>query len=173
MTIFVQLKEYVGNASKLSQRGPLFSFCFLNVTYKTGWDERVPLSFFFGAVRFFANFSCLKRTPSILLESSLVISGIKRYIRTFDVIPELYCIFVRRRRRSENGSFSRKLPTHISNLRFLSLRYGTDFRRSRLVTLSQNYQARKFCWGFLALCNLYEISSNKGSLQVEKGLCSV
>ena len=40
---FVQLKEYLENASKLVQTVP-FSFCFLlfNVTYKTGRDWKIP-----------------------------------------------------------------------------------------------------------------------------------
>ena len=52
-------------------------------------------------------FFCLQRFPlSISLKSSLVISGVKRYIGTFDVISELYCILLRRRRRFKNRSFS-------------------------------------------------------------------
>ena len=140
---FCSTKRIRGKRIQVIAKGPPFQF----LLFKRNIQNRMrlkgpPFHFFFGAMRFFANFSCLKRTPSILLKSRLVISGIKRHIRTFDVISDLYCIFVRRRRRSENKSFSWKLPTHISNLRFLSLRYGADFRRSRLVTLSQNYQAR-------------------------------
>ena len=43
------------------------------------------------------------------------------------------------RRRSENSSFSWKRPTHISNLRFLSVRYSADLCRSRLVILHVDY----------------------------------
>ena len=35
---FVQLNEYLGNASKLLQRVPSFNFYFINVIYKTGRD---------------------------------------------------------------------------------------------------------------------------------------
>ena len=36
----------------------------------------------------------------------LVISEVKRYIQTFDVLSELYCVLLRRKRRFENRSFS-------------------------------------------------------------------
>ena len=90
---FVQPNEYLGNASKLLQRVPPFSFYFLNVTYKTGS---------FGAVKLLSS----KCPPTILLKSPVVMSRVKRYIRTFDVISKLYCVFVRKRRRSENKNFS-------------------------------------------------------------------
>ena len=48
-----------------------------------------------------------KGPPSILLKSSLVLSGMKCYNRTFDVISELYRVLVKRRRRFKNES-----PTH-------------------------------------------------------------
>ena len=64
-----------------------------------------PFQFLFGAVRFFLKIFPSKVPPSILLKSPFVISGVKRYIRTFDVISELYCAFVRWRRRFENRSF--------------------------------------------------------------------
>ena len=47
-----------------------------------------------------------KGPPPILLKSPLGISELKRYIRTFDVISELYCVLLRRRERFENRSFS-------------------------------------------------------------------
>ena len=93
-----------------------------------------PFNFVFSTATFF-NFSVSKGPPLTLLKSRLVISGIKRYIRTFEVIFEPYCAFVRRERRSENRGFSWKRPTHISNLRFLSLVYGSNFRRCRLLFL--------------------------------------
>ena len=86
-----------------------------------------------------------------------VISWVKRYIRIFDVISELYSVLPRRRRRFEKRSHlgqhaisevwdvtprnkldfqktQRVPPFTISiSLSFLSLRYGADFRRSRLV----------------------------------------
>ena len=62
------------------------------------------------------------KDPSILLKSLLLISEVKRYIRVFDVISELYCVLLRRRRMFGNKSFSRNRPTHIlRTVRFLSL----------------------------------------------------
>ena len=110
---FVQLNEYVGNASKLSQRVPPFSFYFLNAQH-TKPDETKGSSFIFSALRLFLKIFVSKGPPLILLKSPLVISGIKRYIRNFDLIPELYCVFVRRRWRSKNRSF-------------LNLEYSADF----------------------------------------------
>ena len=64
-----------------------------------------------------------------------LISEVKRFIRTFDVISELFCVLLRRRRMFEKiRSFSWKRPTHLSKLRFLSLRYSAYFRRSRSFT---------------------------------------
>ena len=47
-------------------------------------------------------FFFLNVPSSILLKSPLEISGVKRCTRVSDVISELYCVLVRRRRRSEN-----------------------------------------------------------------------
>ena len=105
---FVQLYEYLGNASKVSQRVP--PFCFLlfkrsiqNRTRLNGLAFRLlqPCETFF----FKIFFSVFKGSPSILLKSFLVTSGVKRHIRTLDVIPELYCVSLRMRRRLENRSF--------------------------------------------------------------------
>ena len=41
------------------------------------------------------------------------VPGVKRYIRTFDVISELYWVLLRMRQRFENRSFSWKRPNHI------------------------------------------------------------
>ena len=59
----------------------------------------------------------LKIYPQILFFNTIrnfdVISGIKCYIRIFDVISELYCVLLRWWRRFENRCFSCKRPTHI------------------------------------------------------------
>ena len=74
--------------------GPVPACYFLNVTYKTGRDWRPPFPLF-PALCDFSNFFCLQRVqPLILLKSPFVISWLKRYIRTFDVISELYCVFI-------------------------------------------------------------------------------
>ena len=90
------LKLFKRSLQNRPRRGPSFN-CF----HAVGLDYLIYFFFF-------------KGTPLILLKFPLVISGVKRYIRTFDVISELYCVSVRRRRRFENRSFSSKRPTHIS-----------------------------------------------------------
>ena len=76
--------------------------------------------------------------PQIFFENTFrnfdVISGVKRHIKISEVLSELYCVLLRRRQRLEKRNFSRKRPTHILKTRFLSLRYGAVFRRSRLVS---------------------------------------
>ena len=58
---------------------------------------------------FFRILFCLQRVPrSNLLKSPLVISELKRYVRTFDVISEQYCVLLRRMWRFENKSFPMK-----------------------------------------------------------------
>ena len=89
-----------------------------------------PFSFFSALGIFFISLSP-KGPLSILLEYLLVMPGVKRYIRTFDVISELYCVLIRRRRRFENRSF----PTHILKTALFEPRYSADFGRSRLVFL--------------------------------------
>ena len=75
-----------GNASKLVQRVPFFIYSILNVRCKTC----PPYNFFPYCATIFEKFLSPNGPPLILLEYSLVISGVKRYIRTFDVISELY-----------------------------------------------------------------------------------
>ena len=96
---------------------------------------------------------------SITIWNLDVISWVKRYIRIFDVISESYSILPRRRLRFEKRSHlgqhaisevwdvttrnkldfqkTQRVPpfTISKSLSFLSLRYGADFRRSRLVFL--------------------------------------
>ena len=112
---------------------------------------------FFGTVRFFLKFFCLQRVLFDFIEVPLVISGVKGYIRTFDVISELYCVLIRRRCRFENRSFSRKHLTYISNLRLLSLRYSADFRRSRLVQFNRgtnNFNSLNFLFQWCSRVSL-------------------
>ena len=89
-----------------------------------------------------------------------VLSWVKRYIWIFDVICELYSVLPRRRRSNKKRSHlgqhaisavwdvtprnkldfqkTQGIPhfTISKSLSFLGLRYGADFRRSRLVTSS-------------------------------------
>ena len=55
------------------------------------------LSIFFGVVRLFFDFFVFKGVPVDFNQVPLVISGVKRYIRTSDVLSELYCVFVSRK----------------------------------------------------------------------------
>ena len=100
---FVQLNDYLGAASKLLEKVLPFVFSFSKVAYKT--RIKGTLSFFWHCETFF-DFLSPKSPPSILLKSPLVKSGVKRYIGSFDVISELYCVLLRRMRRFANRSFS-------------------------------------------------------------------
>ena len=60
-----------------------------------------------------------KGPPFDFNEAPLVFSGMKRYIRTFDHISELYSVLVRKRRLFENRSLPWKRPTHFSKNVFL------------------------------------------------------
>ena len=104
---FVHLNEYLGNRSRLSQMVPPFSFYFLSVTYtKPDETKGSPFSIFFGAVRLFFDFFCLQRTTFVFIEVRARNIQVKRYIRTLNVLSEPFCIFVRRRHRSESRSFA-------------------------------------------------------------------
>ena len=98
-----------------------------------------------------------------------VISGVKRYIRIFDVISEVYSVLLRRRLAfvpaaisellkrfpSTEGFlwvnlfcefFMKKRHEHILKiLHFLSLRYSTDFGRSRLVSFKVCFRMKYIC----------------------------
>ena len=83
-----------------------------------------------------------------------VISGVKRYIRIFDVISEVYSVLLRRRRMFEYKCSHLSQPLYpnfwsvfparkvsfgwiffviLKILQFLTLRYSVDFDHSRLV----------------------------------------
>ena len=88
------------------QKAPIYSI--FNVRYKTGRDYRVPLWIFFGTVRlFFEIVSISKGSP----------------FKFFDILQQ-----------SEVSKSPKGPPfTIFKTLRFLSVRYSADFRRSRLV----------------------------------------
>ena len=84
-------------SGNLVQRVPLSFFTFLTLPAKPDDTEGHPFQFF--SALFFENIFCLQRFPrSILLKFPLVKYEVKRYIRTFDVISELYCFLLMRRR---------------------------------------------------------------------------
>ena len=129
-------------------------------------SQRVPSFRFFGTVRLFKivifrlKLGFLSIYLPIIFSKTIrnldVISWVKRYIRIFDVIFELYFVLPRRRRwlkkRSQLGQHgisdvwdvtprnkldfqkTQRVPLlQFQKVSFLSLRYGADFRRSRLV----------------------------------------
>ena len=83
---FVELNEDLGNACTLMQRAPLILY-FLNITYKTGRDKKIPLSIFSGAVRpLFRKLFCLQgATLSIfdILQQPAVSKSSKAHPFTF------------------------------------------------------------------------------------------
>ena len=71
---FVQLNEYLGNASKLSQRDP-FKFLLFKRNMQNRMRLKGPLFNFFGAETFFRKiFLSSKRPPFDFIEVPLVIS---------------------------------------------------------------------------------------------------
>ena len=94
---FVQLNEYLGTASKLLQRARFQFLLFKHNVQNRTRLKGVPLSVFFRNCETFfrKHFLPSKGPPSLLLKSPLVIFGVKRYIRTFDVISEQCFVLVR------------------------------------------------------------------------------
>ena len=96
-----------------------------------------------GQFSVFFYFFFLNVPSSILLKSPLEISGVKRCTRVSDVISELYCVLVRRRRRSENVFHERVfhenvLRTYFKNCAFwtLDIFFQIDNCFSRIFWLS-------------------------------------
>ena len=102
---FDQLKEYLGNASKLSLKVPLLIFLFKRNIQTRMRLKGPPFSVFRRCETFF-DFFVFKVSPFVYIESPLLITGVKRYIQNFDVISELYCVFITRRQRSQNWGSS-------------------------------------------------------------------
>ena len=112
------------------QSVPPFSKSIFIVRYKTGRDYRVPPLSFFGTVRlFFENFFCPQRVPL----SSFLIFCNGMYVNKCRRVPLLHfsalCDFFERKKFFKNLNFF----SNKNLLRIFSLRYGADFRRSRLV----------------------------------------
>ena len=90
-------------------KGSPFNFLIFAANCSFKKHKGSPLfRFFFGIMRFTKFFFSLKLGflniyPQIILFNTFqnfdVISGVKRYIQTFDVIPEVSCVLLRRRRR--------------------------------------------------------------------------
>ena len=118
--IFVQFVQRIpGNRIEVIGKGPPFGLLLFNRNIQNRTRLKGPFSNFFSALKLFRKKMTPKGPPSILLKCPLVISGEKRYIRTFDVISELYCVLLRRRRRFENRRISRKTScAHFKNCAF-------------------------------------------------------
>ena len=93
-------------------KGPLSIFLIFWNIIDVRKSHRVPPFRFFGTMRLFKivifhlTLGFLNTYPPIFFFNSIrnlnVISGVKRYIRIFDVISEVYSVSLRRRRRFEN-----------------------------------------------------------------------
>ena len=102
---FSALSDFFSNFFCL-QRAPSI---FFDILQQTGVSKRVSPFTFFGTRRLFQNshFSSEVRfsqyIPTNIFFNTFrnfdVISGVKRYIRTSDVISEVICVLLRRRRR--------------------------------------------------------------------------
>ena len=111
----------------LSPKGPPFIFYFFNVTYKTGRDQRSPLSIFFGTVRLFFEIflNVPKGSPFWLFYFATECGFINQKGSPFYNFRR-YATFFEKNQKFQD--FSQKNVLH-----FLSFRYSADFRRSRLV----------------------------------------
>ena len=105
---------------KLSQKCTPFIFYFFEETYKTGRAQRVPPLNFFGIVPLcFENFSMSPKVPSF---EFLIFCNIL-YVNKYKIVPR-FTFFDTMRHFSKEKNV----------LRFLSLRYSADFRRSRFIS---------------------------------------
>ena len=106
---FVQLNEYLRSASKIFQRVPFHFLLFKRNIQNRARLKGFPFNYFsvFWHCGFFSNFFVSKASKFFQNYGNLdVKSGVKRYIRIFDVISELYCVILWRTRRFDNRSFS-------------------------------------------------------------------
>ena len=113
----------------LLQRVPLSFFYFFNVTYKTGRASKVPpLDFFRHCATFFRKFFNVPKGSPLWVfwyfaTECLLINPEGSPFLHFSALCDFFW-----KKNFLADYFSKK-----SVLRFLSLRYGADFRRSRLV----------------------------------------
>ena len=115
------------------QRVPSFIFYFLNVTYKTGRASRVPIWIFLSLCDFFSK---IFKSPQKVPPSGFLIFCNGMYVNKSRRVPPLTFFGTIQRffERKKNKKFQDFLQKNV--LRFLSLRYGADFRRSRLVNFN-------------------------------------
>ena len=105
----VQLNEYLGNASNSVQKVPPFFFLLFKRNIQILTRLKGPTFQFRHCATFFERFLSSEGPTSILLKPPLIISRVKHYIRTVDVISELYFVLLSRR-----WSFKKKFFTKTS-----------------------------------------------------------
>ena len=132
----------------LLQRVPPLFFTFSRKHTKPDVPKGSPLWIFFGTVRlFFENFLMSPKGPPF--EFFDILNGM--FVNKSRRVPLLHfsalCDFFWKKIFFKNFNFFSKK----SVLRFLSLRYGADFRRSRLVELSASYCTRLFAIRFVQM----------------------
>ena len=137
-------------------KGPLFNFFDIlehNRCLKIPNFSKVPPFRFFGTI-FHLTLGFLNTHPPIFFFNTIrnlnVISGVKRYIRIFDVISEVYSVSLRRRRFHYFDSYSYKRPFLFGGFRikdsdyyshsffFLHDRLESDEIFVQIVQLNEN-----------------------------------
>ena len=120
-----------GIISELLQRVPPFVYSIFNVRYKILWDYRVPpLIFFRHCATFFRKFLMSPKGPPL----SFLLFCNRMHVWKSKRVPS--STFFGTVRHFPKEKFFSKISVFFQKnvLRFLSLRYSADFRRSRLVT---------------------------------------
>ena len=114
--------------ANFTPKGPPFIFYFFKETYKTGRAQRVPpLDFFRNCATFFRNF--FFGNFFFRKQNGMFVNKSRR-------VPPFTFFGTMRLLLKENFFQKFQFFPKKSVLRFLSLRYGADFRRSRLVSSS-------------------------------------
>ena len=114
--------------ANLARRAPFIFLHFFNVTYKSGRDERVPLSTFLALCDFFPKFFKRLKRPFRVFDNfateSMLIDPKGSPLLHFSALWDIY-------QKKKNQKVQVLFQKNV--LRFLSLRYSADFIRSRLV----------------------------------------
>ena len=132
-TILRRAPEAKSAQGKRTPKGPPYHFLLFQGKYKTGRAQRVPpLDFFRNCATFFSKiFLCPQRVPPL----SFLIFCNGMFVNKSRRPPPFTFFGTMRLLLKENFFQKFQFFSKKSVLRFLSLRYGADFRRSRLVRL--------------------------------------
>ena len=145
-TILRRAPEAKSAQGKRTPKGPPFIFYFFKETYKTGRAQRVPpLDFFRNCATFFRKFFNVPKGSPLWVfwyfaTECLLINPEGSPLLHFLAL----CDFFWKKNFFQKFQFFSKK----SVLRFLSLRYGADFRRSRLVCVSWSHWIGRLLWIF-------------------------